>query len=443
MRTAAPAFAAALALGITVPATSAPAATKKASLAGSIGVTAPSNGQALVRAISLANRSIVAGRLLPNNGAFKLALPAGSYLVVGTVLSDTSTVTKRIAVTLKAGQRRTKAKLTAKARKKKAGARARAAYTTEHGSGRKGVSAVGVNPFSGPPESAGELHYLAQGAADLVTVDLVNDVAKRCPSKVLVHEVNPEIIKALRAEAALGRSPYADRSSFPPAHRIVSNVRVDGVISGEGTAATSTLTVKDASTGETVATLTEPLGDDPFAALSKQTSDLTEILCARVGGYDLKLDLRATATSAFNYTATARFSGTLIAEQDTSTHWSGSAAFQRTAPTFTPSDSCSIFDPVTPPITWSAEINAQGANQISVYWSTAGDDHVTATRDCPPAGPNAYDPPPDPRTPGVSIGSPAPLSFTLPKTGGTTSITGESFDGALTGTLTVRKVKTP
>lgn len=441
MRTVLPAFAVALALGVSVPAASAPAASKRASVAGSIGVTAPRGGHALVRAVSLADRSILAARLLPSNGTFKLSLPAGSYLVVGTVLSDTSVVTKRIAVSLRAGQRRTKTKLTAKARTAKASARARAAYKTDHGSGKKGVSAVGINPFSGP--AYGDLHYLAQGAADLVTADLVNDVARQCPSKVLVHEVNPAIVKALRDEAALGRSPYADRSTFPTDNLIVSNVRVDGVISGEGSAATSTLRIKDTGTGETVATLTAPLGDDPFTALSKQTSDLTEILCNRVGGYDLKLDLKATATSVFGYTAAAEFHGTLIAAQDSTTHWSGGSEFQWANPVFTPSDGCSIFDPVAPAVNWGAEINGQGTNQISVYWNVGGNDSVTATRDCPPSTAGGYDPPPDPRTPGVSIGSPQPLSLTLPKDGGTKTITGQSYAGAVTGTLTVHRVKTP
>ena len=430
-----------LALATTVPATTALAASKSAGLSGSIGVKAPAGGQALVRAVSLADGTVVSGRLLPSSGKFNLSLPAGSYLMVGNVLSDTEAVTKQIAVTLKAGQKRRNAKLTAKPRKARPRSLAHAAYATEHGSGRKGVSAVGVNPFSGPAE--GDLHYLAEGGADLVIADLVNDVARRCPAKVIVHEVDPRIVKVLDAEAALGRSPYADRNSFPSESRIVSDVRVDGVISGEGAAATSTLTVKDAGTGKVVATLTQPLADDPFNALSKQSSDLTQILCDRVGGYDVKLELNATATSVFGYTARAQFNGTLVAEQETSAHWSGSGDFQWMNPVFTPTDGCSISDPITPKVKWSVEINAQGANQISVYWSAGGYDAVTATRDCPPAQPNSYDPPPDPRTPGVSIGSPKPLSFTLPKSGGTKSITGTSFDGSLTGTLTVRKVTTP
>lgn len=429
-----------LALGTATPAASARAATKRASLSGSIGATAPARGRALVRAVSLADRSIVAARTLPNNGAFKLSLPAGSYLMVGTVLSDTRATTERIAVTLKPGQKRTKVKLTTKLRKPKA--RARASYKTQGGRGRKGVSAVGINPFRGPPATAGELHYLAQGAADLMTVDLVDNVARKCPSKVLVHEVSPAIVKALQAEATLGRSPYADRSSFPPAHRIVSNVRVDGVISGDGASATSTITIKDTGTGEIVATLTEPLGDDPFAALARQTANLTEIVCDRVGGYDVKLDLHAGLTSAF-YTASGQFRGTLIAEQETPSTWSGSADFEWADSTFAPSDGCSLLNPLAPRVKWSAEISTESADRIRVSWNVAGDDHVTVTRDCPPENSGSYDPPPDTRAPGVSIGSPEPMSFTLPKAGGNQTITGDAAMNTLSGTLTVRKVKTP
>lgn len=415
---------------------------KRATFAGTLGVKAAPDSVALVRAVSLADRSVVAARLLPRNGAFKLSLPAGSYLVVGNVLSDGAPVTKAVAATLRPGQRRTKAKLTTKLRgKSKARSRARASYKTQRGSGRTGVSAVGVNPFKGPDQ--GELHYLAEGAASLVTVDLVNEVAKRCPKKVIVHEVDPGIVKALNAEAALGRSPYADRSSFPPEHRIISDVRVDGVISGEGAGATSTLIVKDARSGEVVATLTKTLGDDPFDALSKQTSELTSILCDRVGGYDVKLTLNATYNSPFNYTASAQFNGTLIAEQETPVRWSGSDDFQWQSPTFTPTNACTIFNPVTPTVKWSINIRAEGKDRISVYWGVSGYDFVTATKDCPPDNPNSYDPPPDPRTPGVQVGGPQPLSFTLPKTGGTQSITDAPIDGSLTGTLTVRKVKTP
>lgn len=417
------------------------AAPKRATFAGTLGVKAATGSVAMVRAVNLADRSVVAARLLPRNGVFRLSLPAGSYLVVGNVLSDGAPVTKAVAATLRPGQRRTKAKLTAKPRKARASSLARVAYRTQRGSGRTGVSAVGVNPFRGPDQ--GELHYLAEGAASLITVDLVNEVAKRCPKKVIVHEVDPGIVKALNAEAALGRSPYADRSSFPPERRIISDVRVDGVIAGEGAGATSTLTIKEASTGEVVATLTKTLGDDPFDALGQQTSELTSILCDRVGGYDVKLTLNAAYNSPFNYTATAEFNGTLTAEQETPVRWSGSGDFRWQNPVFTPSDGCSIFDPITPAVKWSINIRAEGKNQISVYWNAGGYDAVTATRDCPPDRPNSYDPPPDSRTPGVLIGGPEPLSFTLPKAGGTQSITGAPIDGSLTGTLTVRKVKTP
>ena len=417
------------------------AAPKRGTFAGTLGVKAAAGSVAMVRAVSLADRSVVAGRLLPRSGAFKLSLPAGSYLVVGNVLSETKTVTKPIAVTLRPGQRRTKAKLTAKPRRAKAGSLARSAYKAQGGAGRTGVSAVGINPFKGPAE--GDMHYLAEGAASLVTVDLVNEVAKRCPTKVIVHEVDPAIVKALNAEAALGRSPYADRSSFPPERRIISDVRVDGTIAGEGAGASSTLTVKDARTGEVIATLNTTLGDDPFDALSKQTSELTSILCDRVGGYDVKLTLNATMTSPFDYTAAGQFNGTLIAEPATPGHWDGSGDFQWTNVTFTPSNACTIFNPVAPKVKWSINISAQGADRISVYWSAGGYDAVTATRDCPPDRPDSYDPPPDTRTPGVNIGSPQPLSFTLPKAGGTQSISGTSYDGSLTGTLTIRKVKTP
>ena len=444
MKSLAPSVAAVLALCTAISATSAQAAPKRATLSGSIGVTAPASGHALVRAVSLADGSIVAARVLPKNGAFKLSLPAGSYLMVGTALSDTRVTTTRIAVTLKPGQKRAKTKLTAKLRTTKARARAshRSFYRAQGGSGKRGVSAVGINPFSGPPATAGEMHYLAKGAADIMTVDLANDIARKCPAKVLVHEVNPAIVNALRAEATLGRSPYADRGSFPPAHRIISNVRVDGVIAGDGASATSTITIRDTGTGEIIATLTEPLGGDPFAALERQTTDLAAIVCDRVGGYDVKLDVRAGFTSPF-YTASGRFTGTLIAEQSTPGTWSGSADFAWKNSTFAPNDGCALLNPLAPRVRWSAEISAEGTDRIRVSWNVAGDDHVTVTRDCPPENAGSYDPPPDTRAPGVSIGSPEPMSFTLPKAGGTRSITSDAVTSTLSGTLTVRRVTTP
>ena len=212
MKSLAPSVAAVLALCTAISATSAQAAPKRATLSGSIGVTAPASGHALVRAVSLADGSIVAARVLPKNGAFKLSLPAGSYLMVGTALSDTRVTTTRIAVTLKPGQKRAKTKLTAKLRTTKARARAshRSFYRAQGGSGKRGVSAVGINPFSGPPATAGEMHYLAKGAADIMTVDLANDIARKCPAKGLVHEGNPAIVNALRAEGRLLRDAILD-----------------------------------------------------------------------------------------------------------------------------------------------------------------------------------------------------------------------------------------
>lgn len=419
------------------------AAAKRGTFSGTLGVKVGKGAGGVVRAVSLADMTVVAGRDVSRSGAFSLSLPAGAYLVVGTVTGPRAKpVRQQIGLSLKAGQKRTKAKLTAKPKAKKGKAKkGRAAYWTQGGGSAPGRTAVGVNPFGGP--SSGDLGNVARGAADLIIVDLVNGLPKACAGTggdVVVREVDPERVKALEAEQELGRSPYADPSTFPPPDAIVPDVLVNGTVGSDGTV---TVTIADARTGAAIDQATQDLGDDAFGGLEQLAGQIATKLCALTDAYELKLDV--TGTGEFGtHAATGKVATTLIA-RGANGHWEGGAPLQWSGLAFTPRVGCPVLNPVSIGTDWKATITQSAKDQITVTWSLVGSDIATGTIDCPPDG-DRYDPPPIPGVPATSLLTAGPASFTLPLTGGTQAISGgvSSGDGGFsnTGTLTVRPIAT-
>jgi hypothetical protein len=59
------------------------AAGKRGTFSGTLGVKVAKGSSGAVRAVSLADLTVVAGKDVSRSGAFSLSLPAGSYLVLG------------------------------------------------------------------------------------------------------------------------------------------------------------------------------------------------------------------------------------------------------------------------------------------------------------------------------------------------------------------------
>src|SRR5215212_3992707 len=267
-------------LPLLILATSAGAASPKPGVfAGSLGVKVPKGGHATVRAIDAGSSVIVASKNVGRSGAFSLKLPAGPYRVRGVVLPRRGkVVTKTTAVSLRPGQRRKHAKLTARKKKAKRN-RARAAYVTERGNVRLGSVATGIYPltYSGP-SPAGDLGAFSHGFADLLITDVIQAIGRRCPGHVTLREV-ARLAEALR-EFELGKSPYADKSTFPQRDLVVLDAAVRGTFSeaADGTASVS-LTITNDRTGAQLGVIEAPLGADVFAGEEKVADQLTQKLC--------------------------------------------------------------------------------------------------------------------------------------------------------------------
>ncbi|HWI72548.1 MAG TPA: hypothetical protein VNT55_11370 [Baekduia sp.] len=417
------------------------ASAKRGTFSGTLGVKVGKGAGGAVRAVSLADLTVVAGKDVSRSGAFSLSLPAGSYLVVGTVTgTHAKPVRKQLGLSLKAGQKRTKAKLTAKL-KPKAKKKGKAAYLTQGGSSAPGSTAVGINPFDGP--SSGDLQNFARGAADMVIVDLVNGLPKACASSggdVVVREVDPERVKALEAEQELGRSPYADKSTFPPPNVIVPDVLVNGTVDRDGNV---TATINDARTGEVIDQVTQELGSDAFDGLEQLAGKLADKLCSLTDAYELRLDVNGRGEFG-THSATGKLSTTLIA-RGADGHWEGGARLQWTDIAFTPEIKCPILNPVSIGTDWKATVTQSAPDQITVSWSLVGSDIATGTIDCPADG-SSFDPPPIAGVPATSVINAGPASFTLPLSGGSQTISGGVTSGAggfsNDGTLVVRPTTT-
>ncbi len=437
----------AIALAVTASSTFTPAAGaagKRGTFSGTLGVKVGKGSSGAVRAVSLADLTVVAGKDVSRSGAFSLSLPAGSYLIVGTVAGTrVKPVRKQLGVSLKAGQKRTKAKLTAKpkSKSKSKSKKGKASFLTQGGGSAPGRTAVGVNTFQGP--GSGDLQYLARGAADLVIVDLVNGLPKACAGSggdVVVREVDPERVKALEAEQELGRSPYADKSTFPTPNATIPDVLVNGTVGSDGNV---TVTINDARTGETIDQLTQDLGSDALGGLEQLAGKIATKLCTLTDAYELRLDVNGSGNFG-THSATGKLLTTLTA-RGANGHWEGAAPMQWTNIAFMSKVQCPLLDPVSIATDWKATITQSAKDQITVTWSFVGSDIATGTIDCPPDD-NKYDPPPIPGMPALSLMTAGPGSFTLPLSGGAQTVSGGVMGGAdgfwNSGTIVVRPTTT-
>jgi hypothetical protein len=429
-----------LAALLILPMTAQAAAPRPGVFAGSLGVKVPKGGHASVRAIDAASSVVVASKNVGRSGTFSLSLPAGAYIVRGVVLPRRgAVVTKTTAVSLRPGQRRTHTKLTA--RKKTRKKRARAAYLTERGNVLLGSVAAGIYPFSfSGPSSTSDLAAWSRGFADLLINDVLEGAGRRCPGHVTLREV-ARLADALR-EFELGKSRYADKSTFPKRNLIILDVAVRGTVTeGADGAARVTLTITNDRTGAKLGVIDAPLGADVYAGEETVAGQLTDKLCALSETFEVTLDVNGAGHFA-THDASGTMHSVLLARRS-GDDWTASGPLQWQNVGFTSKIGCPYVDIVVPAIAWSVKI-ADAGDGLTVTWSRDGNDTTTASVDCPPSGPDDPDPPPIPGQAGTSLVNTGPETFTLNYTGGTMLISGIVQDGGdgffNDGTLTVKPI---
>lgn len=415
----------------------APAA-RNGSFAGTLGVKVPEGAQASVRAISSAN-GVVAGRAtVGRTGRFNLSLPSGRYLVVGSVVAESGKVTtKRVGLTLKPGQRRRGAKLTARRTPRR---RARSAFVQERGQATPGQIAVAVHRFTGATGDR-ELDTLARGIADLVIVDVLNGV-QRCGGVVLVERIR--LADVLR-ELEFQQSPYVDPSTRVTRNMIREDVEVRGTL-GKGADGRPVMTMRttEVATGRVLQTYEMAVGDDPFAVEETLARRLSDDLCKLSDTYEVTLDVAGAGRFA-THEGTGTIQLVLRARRTdrAARVWTAEGPLQWTGVSFTSkTPPCVMVDPIVPTVAWNVRLEDAGDGQLEVTWGWSGNDGPTASIDCPPGGPDDPDPPPQPGLPGPALLGSGPTTFTIPYAGAATPVGGgisDQGDGWFnTGTLTIR-----
>lgn len=368
-------------------ATSAAAATPSGSFAGSLGVTVPKGAQADVRAINRGTGQVVKAGKVSRTGAFSLKLPAGAYQVIGTVASERARpAIVSAALTLKGGQKRTKAnvKKARKKKKKKTKTRSGLRYVQEGGQVTAGHIAVGIHPFSGPSE--GEASYLAQGMASLLTADVVE--GNRCGLAVVEIERRADVIKELEFQ----QSKYVDPSSRVPRNLIEEQVEVRGTVGRliAGKVAV-TVTMVDKATGKSLGALSATIhDDDPFGDVAKLGSRLNAELCTLRDTFQVTLDLDATVDTS-TYAGRGAIHQTITAKQTGpgATTFTGAAmlVWDEMAITASKMSGCSLSNPVSQTRPWDVTIQApEGSGQLQVTWAGQPTLLATSTMTCPSTG---------------------------------------------------------
>ena len=438
------------------PAGAGAATPKPGVFAGSLGVAVPRGGTAVVRAIEHGSGRLVEGAKAGRGGRFSLTLPPGAYAVASTIVSRTGRRTTQplVGLTLKAGQRRTKASLKkAKRPKKKRKRRARAAFVQELGQVTPGRLAVVLPYFTGLTDQEGD--FLQKGLADLLTTDLINlgdgSGTSGGGCRYSMREIN-RLADVLR-EIDLSQSRYADPATRITRNMLIPDVEIRGTLKRvraplpAGQRIEYETRLVDARTGKDLSRLTGSLPIEGFFQAEEELArNLSKELCKLSDVYEVKLDLQGTGTFA-THNASGTLHSTLRARRGSE----GGGAVWRDSGTLIWEDldfksktpPCEMIDPIAGVLPWSVTIIDTGG-ELQVTWlaenaGIAGSS--TASMDCPPSGPGDPDPPPIPGQAGTSLLLVEPTTFTLPYTGGTQPIGGELTDGGdgfrNSGTITI------
>lgn len=416
-------------------------AAKPGVFAGSLGVKVPRGADAEVRAIDRADGTVVAVREVGRSGRFTLKLPAGSYSVIASVVPRRGKPVSVVSgVTLKAGQRRTKADLKKSRKKRKPKRRnARAAYVQERGQVTPGKIAIEIPDVTG--DLTGDFAVVRPGLNDLALNDVFAGTEGECEISILEVDRRADILK----ELAFQQSPYVDPSTRVTRNFILGDVEVKG----RATQVSSSMieveyTLRDKRTGRNLGSVKGTATEDGFfeqlEALSKKLADE---VCKLSDSYDVTLDVNGAGNFATHSSgATMRATLTTRRANRKATTWTRTGPIAWGGVTFASKTQCPYIDPVIPAIDWTATLEVAGKDRLKVTWGVSGNDTTTASIDCPPDGPGDPDPPPIPGQPGTALLTTGPTSFELPFAGGRQPISGDVSDGGdgffTTGTIVVK-----
>ena len=435
-----------LALALALAATAAPlpvahAAAKRGTFAGSLGVKVPKGAQADLRAINRKTGAIAATRSVGRTGRFSVSLTPGAYLMVGTVVTaQRKVVQKRIAVSLKPGQKRRNTKLTAKKRKRRP--KARAAYIAERGQVTPGHIAVEIPQVTGATGDA-DWDVFSRGINDMLMVD-VFQASEECGTTTLIEvERREEMLRELEFQ----QSPYVDPSTRLTRNLIIGDVELRGrIAAAPGNGLHLTVDIIDKASGKSLgsreATLTRDADWGP--PLETAGRQLADDLCDLSDVYEVTLAVDGEGRFA-THSATGTIASTLRARRNERGRnvWRDTGSLQWAAVAFSTKTECQYIDPVIPAVNWSVTILDAGDGNLQVTWTRDGNDSTTASVDCPPGGPDDPDPPPIPGQPGPSLINTGPESFLVPYAGGQQAVTGVVEDGGdgffNTGKITVTR----
>jgi hypothetical protein len=422
---------------LALPATVAHAADKPGTFAGSLGVKVPKGAQADVRAIDGSTGAVAAVRTVGRAGSFSLSLRPGSYLVVGTVVSkQRKLVQKRIAVSLKAGQKRKHASLTAPKRKRKRSRRAQAAFLQELGNvtpGRVAVEILNVTGSTGDPE----WDAFSGGINDFMMTD-VFQASGDCGTTLIEVDRRADMIKELEFQ----QSPYVDPSTRLTRNFILGEIQLQGTIAAApGGNAKVHMTIVDKASGKSLGDRETTLGRSDWAgSLETLSKQLADDLCKLSDVYAVTLNVNGEGRFA-THSGTGAINVTLRARRNEPGKkvWTATGPLQWGNVTFTSHIDCQMIDYVIPAINWSVTITDAGDGELEVTWRPDGSNGTTASVDCPPDG--DYDPPPVAGQPGPALLTTGPGSFLVPYAGGKQAVSGVVEDGGYgffnTGTVTV------
>jgi hypothetical protein len=389
----------------------------------------PSRLQALtqIQAFDVASGVLVAAAKLNQTGAFRLALPAGDYVLVTSIIpkrgGSRAGVQRAIPLTLARGQRRGAVKI-AEPTAKSSGAGsagARAAYSRESGAITPGTIAFSFGGFSG---ATGQLADLNRVLLSMLRTDTMNSA--QCRNVELATDQLP----FLEREFAFGKSKYADPSTRVTRKLIVSDIVVRGGLKTLGNNLGYALTLVDARTGMGLETLsgTLPGGAGIFSAEPLLAARLAKRLCAYGEVFNVTFTGRGTANFA-THSASGTLSAATITAKPTqkdargAIRWEGSASIGWTDVALTSKTDCSYINPVSGG-TWTAKL-ARVGDALQVQWLADAGSGVTATAFCPDGSGGGDS---IPGQPAVALLDSHPNPFLLPANA-TQQITGPGVDG--------------
>lgn len=398
------------------------------SVAGSLSAKPPKGAESSVVATSLLDGAVVSTAPISSKGTFKVALPPGPYALSTAVVPKPgggAVATGAFPVSLKKGQKRTKLKVTSKkvrlpkAKKSAAGTRA---YVQELGQVTPGVTAFGIEEFTG---GTGEWAYLARGLSYLMISDLVGNTP--CKTAVVATGRDRELILG---ELALQKKyrKYFDPKTLTKRNFIISDLSVNGAVStaADGKSSTVTVTITDSRTGALVDTVTGTLGEDTaFEDAEKLSKAVGERVCRRPAAYELRLTNNGKGTfgthdtsGAIDSTLTALRSGGAPGEPAAA--WSGVQNGNWTGVSATSKVDCTYATEATDFI-WSAQLSVVDDTKVKLAWTMAGRAMASLIVTCP-----VKDAPPFVQggMPGPSMLGVEPASTTLPLSGGVVPLSG-------------------